>query len=127
MSTRTVQRIGIPSVQPATGDPGHAWLRRVLALDLSATLGRAAWRPQALCIAVREHAPSAAIVGPRAWPTLDQLAGELGWAPGLVRRRLELATAAGLLALYDEIAIPPGPESPQPVASRPDEEPAGVQ
>jgi hypothetical protein len=89
--TRTAARlVHLPASDPGTLD---AWLQRVLTWQPPSTLGRAAWRPQAVCLAVW-----AGGIGTGTYPSsVEQLAYRLGWSLTLVNRHLEVAAAAGLL------------------------------
>jgi hypothetical protein len=92
--TRTAARlVHLPTTGAGTLD---AWLQRVLTWQPPATLGRAAWRPQAICLAV--WAGGLVAPGTGGSPSsVEHLAHRLGWSLTLVHRHLEVAVAAGLL------------------------------
>lgn len=97
-------RLALPA--PAVTDrgyPAEAWVRRLLDLDLTPLLGRAAWRPQALALVVARSS-----VTP--WPTVEQVAADLAWKPSLAARHAALCVAAGLLVLLPDPA--PGARAP---------------
>lgn len=94
---RSAARLVHLPIAAGEADTLDGWLQHVLTWQAPATLGRAAWRPQMVCLAVW-----AGGVGPGAYPcTVEHLAHRLGWAVTLVNRHLEIAVAAGLLSLTE--------------------------
>lgn len=98
-ATRLVQ---LPAVPP------DVWLQRLLAWSAPPTLGRAAWRPQAVALAVWAGVQQGQQVS-----TVEQVARRLDWSVTLAARHLEVAAAAGLVEVTSALPTsPPPPAAP---------------